>query len=54
MLLIRPLQTGDLDDLYAMAENAGKGLTTLPADRELLQRKIDRTQIGRASCRERV
>src|SRR5690554_3827686 len=44
MLLIRPLQTGDLDDLYAMAENAGKGLTTLPADRELLQRKIDRTR----------
>src|SRR5690554_1948636 len=44
MLLIRPLQTGDLDDLYAMPENTGKGLTTLPDDRELLQRKIDRTR----------
>jgi len=41
MLVIRPLQPGDLDDLYTMACNAGKGLTTLPADRDLLQRKID-------------
>ncbi|MBE02037.1 arginine N-succinyltransferase [uncultured Marinobacter sp.] len=44
MLVIRPLQQGDLDDLYAMALNAGKGLTTLPADRDLLQRKIDLAQ----------
>ena len=36
MLVIRPLQETDLDDLYAMAQNAGKGLTTLPADRDLL------------------
>ena len=41
MLVIRPLQENDLDDLYTMALNAGKGLTTLPADRELLQRKIN-------------
>ncbi|MDO6822596.1 arginine N-succinyltransferase [Marinobacter sp. 1_MG-2023] len=41
MLLIRPLQESDLDDLYAMAQKAGKGLTTLPADRDLLQRKIN-------------
>ena len=40
MLVIRPLQESDLDDLYTMAQNAGKGLTTLPADRELLQKKI--------------
>ncbi|MBN7770699.1 arginine N-succinyltransferase [Marinobacter daepoensis] len=44
MLVIRPLQNDDLDDLYAMAQKAGKGLTTLPADRELLQRKIDRAR----------
>lgn len=44
MLLIRPLQESDLDDLYSMAQNAGKGLTTLPADRALLQRKIERTR----------
>ncbi|WP_336365881.1 arginine N-succinyltransferase [Marinobacter sp. C2H3] len=42
MLIIRPLRNGDLDDLYAMALDAGKGLTTLPADRDLLQSKIDR------------
>ncbi|TGN40509.1 arginine N-succinyltransferase [Marinobacter confluentis] len=40
MLIIRPLQDNDLEALYAMAQSAGKGLTTLPADRELLQRKI--------------
>ncbi len=44
MLLIRPLQENDLDALYAMAQGAGKGLTTLPADRELLQKKITRTR----------
>lgn len=43
MLVIRPLQENDLDDLYAMAQNAGKGLTTLPADRNLLQKKIAHT-----------
>ena len=44
MLMIRPLQQTDLDDLYAMAQKAGKGLTTLPADRDLLQRKINLAQ----------
>ncbi len=44
MLLIRPLQENDLDALYAMAQGAGKGLTTLPADRELLQKKINHTR----------
>ncbi|QSP95020.1 arginine N-succinyltransferase [Marinobacter salinisoli] len=50
MLVIRPLQEGDLEDLYEMAQKAGKGLTTLPADRELLQRKID---MARESFRQR-
>lgn len=40
MLVIRPLQENDLEALYAMAQSAGKGLTTLPADRDLLRRKI--------------
>src|SRR5690554_6164200 len=44
MLVIRPLQETDLEDLYAMAQKAGKGLTTLPADRGLLQRKIAHAQ----------
>jgi arginine N-succinyltransferase len=41
MLIIRPLQENDLDDLYNMAASAGNGLTTLPPDRQLLQGKID-------------
>lgn len=41
MLVIRPLEEADLEDLFAMAQGAGKGLTTLPADRDLLQRKIE-------------
>ncbi|MDM8181407.1 MULTISPECIES: arginine N-succinyltransferase [Marinobacter] len=44
MLVIRPLQENDLDALYAMAQGAGKGLTTLPADRALLARKIQHAQ----------
>lgn len=44
MLVIRPLQENDLEDLLVMAQNAGKGLTTLPADQELLQRKIAHTR----------
>ncbi|WP_166257848.1 arginine N-succinyltransferase [Marinobacter salicampi] len=44
MLVIRPLQENDLDDLHAMAAAAGKGLTSLPANRELLARKIERAR----------
>ncbi|MGQ9426571.1 arginine N-succinyltransferase [Gilvimarinus sp. F26214L] len=44
MLIIRTLQAKDLDDLYSMAKAAGNGMTSLPADRELLERKIARAQ----------
>ncbi|MBK1873843.1 MULTISPECIES: arginine N-succinyltransferase [Marinobacter] len=44
MLVIRPLQQSDLEDLYTMAQRAGKGLTSLPADRDMLQRKINQAQ----------
>jgi arginine N-succinyltransferase len=40
MMFIRPIQSRDLDALYAMAEKAGSGLTTLPADKGLLSEKI--------------
>ncbi|MBS3804931.1 MAG: arginine N-succinyltransferase [Oleiphilaceae bacterium] len=43
-MFIRPLREKDLDDLHAMARSAGKGLTTLPADRALLADKIRRTR----------
>ncbi|WP_404364982.1 arginine N-succinyltransferase [Marinobacter sp.] len=44
MLVIRPLGEDDHDDLYAMAEGAGKGLTSLPASHDLLARKINRAR----------
>ncbi len=44
MLIIRPLQETDLEDLYRMAQSAGKGLTSLPANKDRLARKISRAQ----------
>lgn len=44
MLIIRPIQTTDLDALHAMAAAAGKGMTTLPPDRKLLASKIRRAR----------
>ena len=41
MLIIRPVEAKDLDDLYDLAIKAGTGLTTLPAHRDALQEKID-------------
>lgn len=40
MMLIRPIAMSDLDDLFKMAESSGVGVTTLPANRELLQARI--------------
>jgi arginine N-succinyltransferase len=44
MLIIRPIQPDDLDALYQMTLAAGKGLTSLPADGDLLERKIHRAR----------
>lgn len=41
MHVIRPVRPGDLDALVELAQAAGIGLTTLPADRELLAQRID-------------
>lgn len=40
MLLFRPAREGDLDAIHALSLTAGVGLTTLPPDRAVLQRKI--------------
>ncbi len=40
MILIRPVKLADLDTLLGLASDAGYGLTTLPHDRELLRKKI--------------
>ncbi len=41
MLILRPVELRDLDDLVRMAGAAGKGLTTLPANPELLEARIN-------------
>lgn len=40
MVVVRQVQVGDLDDLLQLAEMTGFGLTTLPRDRKLLERRI--------------
>jgi arginine N-succinyltransferase len=40
MMIIRPVRSADLDALESLAKSAKAGLTTLPADRNLLGKKI--------------
>ena len=40
MLIIRPVQTADLDDLFRLSELAGAGMTSMPQDRSALARNI--------------
>ena len=40
MMIIRPCAARDLDALLALAESASVGLTTLPADRGLLEERV--------------
>lgn len=40
MFIIRPIETKDLDGLMKLLEKSGHGLTTLPKDPEVLQRRI--------------
>ncbi|WP_221800751.1 arginine N-succinyltransferase [Oceanobacter mangrovi] len=43
MLIIRPMQPADLDDLMALAKAAGQGMTSLPEDPEALLARIQRS-----------
>ncbi len=40
MMVVRPVREGDLDGLVRLADKAGFGLTSLPADRDLLARRV--------------
>lgn len=40
MVVVRPVQASDLDQLLALAQLTGIGLTTLPNDRDYLSRRI--------------
>lgn len=42
MMVIRPIQQTDLDSLYQLADKTGVGFTSLIADMDILQAKIDR------------
>jgi arginine N-succinyltransferase len=41
MMVLRPIRHTDLESLLAMAGQAGYGMTTLPPDKTLLQRRIE-------------
>lgn len=42
MMVIRPIRQDDLKSLYRLAEKTGVGFTSLVADEEILQRKINK------------
>jgi|SRR5580658_10312015 arginine N-succinyltransferase len=44
MVVVRPANIADLDALLALAATAGVGLTTLPNDRDLLRKRILKSQ----------
>lgn len=44
MLVLRPVKASDADALYALAQQAGVGVTTLPADRVALADKIAQSE----------
>lgn len=41
MMIVRPVQANDLNDLYELSLKTGAGLTTFPSDKRALQNKID-------------
>jgi len=43
-MLVRPIEERDLGRLYELAQEAGYGLTTLPPDEAVLQRRIRQSQ----------
>ena len=44
MVFVRPVTMNDLDALVELASRAGAGLTTLPKDRDILQRRIFKSE----------
>jgi arginine N-succinyltransferase len=53
MVIIRPVAPSDLDSLMDLSSKTGVGLTTLPHDREVLERRIGESQRGFARMAER-
>ncbi len=54
MMVVRPIAAADLPALLHLAKNAGVGLTTLPANEELLKKRIDASLASFAGEAERA
>lgn len=52
MLIVRPAEPADLDQLEQLASIAGVGLTTLPADRKFLAKRLRASQAAFANLAE--
>ena len=46
MVFIRPIRATDLDALFELAGQTGYGMTTLPPDRAVLQRRIEESELA--------
>ncbi|HEY3459542.1 MAG TPA: arginine N-succinyltransferase, partial [Casimicrobiaceae bacterium] len=53
MFVVRPIARDDLPAVLALSERTGTGLTTLPANRERLRERIDRSLASFAGATER-
>ena len=53
MMVIRPAQPADIDTLEALAKSAKTGMTTLPPDRNLLEKKVVASQGSFAADRNK-
>jgi arginine N-succinyltransferase len=54
MMLIRPIAAGDLPALLALAQKTGVGITTLPANEELLRKRIAASEASFAGRAEKA
>src|SRR3954467_9397969 len=53
MFFVRPIARDDLPGVFTLSERSGAGLTTLPANRERLSERIDRSLASFAGTADR-
>lgn len=54
VIKMRHARMDDLDDIFALAQAVGTGMTTLPADKATLQKRLERTARTLAGQTERA
>jgi arginine N-succinyltransferase len=54
MMIVRPIAATDVDALFVLASKAGVGLTSLPAERAWLQRRVDASLASFAGAQHRA